>query len=224
MSESSLSPAGLRARLQQLLLQLPPVQRADARFHQVEHDVLQTLKQRLEALETPGELAGPPENLHQLLDVSLEQSRDQAEDMLVRQLLAGLTADEVRILAALSDGSAFPMLALYSGGRFSRGQILFRHSKVGRAAGIQCTDMIGTYLQRLFSPGWGIATGFAEANRTDYELLEGDSGFRRAMAGLQTHWPKVKPHRETLRLGPMGQQMWALRSQPAEADQSGDEE
>ncbi|MCG8567411.1 MAG: aldehyde dehydrogenase family protein, partial [Desulfobacterales bacterium] len=40
-----------RARLQQLLLQLPPVQRADARFHQVEHDVLQTLKQRLEALE-----------------------------------------------------------------------------------------------------------------------------------------------------------------------------
>ncbi len=208
MSESTLSPAGLRAKLQQLLLQLPPVQRADERLHQVEHDVLQSLKERLEALDTPGELAGPPESLGQLLDVSLDQSQAQAQTMLVRQILAGVSADEARILAALSDGSAFPMLSLYSGGRFSRGQVLYRYSNIGRAAGVQCTDMAGYYLHRLFQQGWVLATGFEEANRTDYELLEGDSSFRKAMTQLKQHWPKIKPQRETLRFSPLGNQLW----------------
>ncbi|MGB1465249.1 MAG: hypothetical protein ACPG8O_02705 [Alcanivorax nanhaiticus] len=208
MSESTLSPAGLRAKLQQLLLQLPPVQRADERLHQVEHDVLQSLKERLEALDTPGELAGPPESLGQLLDVSLDQSQAQAQTMLVRQILAGVSADEARILAALSDGSAFPMLSLYCGGRFSRGQVLYRYSNIGRAAGVQCTDMTAYYLHRLFQQGWVLATGFEEAKRTDYELLEGDSSFRKAMAQLKQHWPKIKPQRETLRFSPLGNQLW----------------
>ena len=208
MSESTLSPTGLRTKLQQLLLQLPPVQRADERLHQVEHDVLQNLKLRLDALDTPGELAGPPETLGQLLDVSMEQSQTQAQTMLVRQILSGLSADEARILAALSDGSTFPMLTVYSGGRFSRGEVVCRHSNVGRAAGTQCTDMIGYYLHRLFQRGWLMATGFEEANRTDYELLEGDSDFRKALGQLQQHWPKLKPQRESLRFSPLGHQLW----------------
>lgn len=208
MSESSLSPSGLRAKLQQLLLQLPPVQRADERLHQVEQDVLQNLKLRLEALDTPGELAGPPETLGQLLEVSMEQSQAQAQVMLVRQILAGLTADEARILAALSDGSIFPMLTVYSGGRFSRGAVVYRHSNVGRAAGTQCTDMIGYYLHRLFERGWVMATGFEESKRTDYELLEGDSGFRKSLGQLQQHWPKLKPQREAVCFSPLGHQLW----------------
>nr|WP_202560476.1 hypothetical protein [Alcanivorax sp. DP30] len=189
-------------------MQLPPVQRADERFHQVEHDVLQNLKLRLEALQTPGELAAPPETLGQLLDVSMEQSQAQAQTMLVRQILSGLSADEARILAALSDGSAFPMLTVYSGGRFSRGDVVCRHSNVGRAAGTQCTDMIGYYLHRLFQRGWLMSTAFEEANRTDYELLEGDSDFRKALGQLQQHWPKLKPQRESLRFSPLGHQLW----------------
>ena len=210
MSESTLSPAGLRTKLQQLLMQLPPVQRADERLHEVELGMLQSLKQRLEDLDTPGELAGPPESLRQLLDVSMEQSQPQAQTQLVRQILANLTGDEARMLAALSDGSPFPMLTLYSGGRFSRGQVLYRHSNAGRAAGVQCTEMVGYYLQRLFQQGWVIATGFEEAKRTDYELLEGDSTFRKAMAKLEAHWPRLKPQRETLRISPLGEQIWQL--------------
>lgn len=218
MSESTLSPAGLRAKLQQLLLQLPPVQRADERLHQVEQDVLQSLKWRLEALDTPGELAGPPETLAQLLDVSMEQSQAQAQTMLQRQILSGLCADEARILAALSDGSAFPMLTVYSGGRFSRGDVVYRHSNVGRAAGTQCTDMIGFYLHRLFQRGWVMATGFEEAKRTDYELLEGDSGFRKALVQLQQHWPKLKPQRESVCFSPLGHQLWLQLVADGETD------
>lgn len=218
MSESTLSPAGLRAKLQQLLLQLPPVQRADERLHQVEQDVLNNLKLRLESLDTPGELAGPPETLAQLLEVSMEQSQAQAQIMLVRQILSGLCADEARILAALSDGSAFPMLTVYSGGRFSRGDVVLRHSNVGRAAGTQCTDMISYYLHRLFERGWVMATGFEEGKRTDYELLEGDSGFRKALARLHQHWPKLKPQRESVRFSPLGHQLWQQLVADGEAD------
>lgn len=218
MSESTLSPSGLRAKLQQLLLQLPPVQRADERLHQVEHDVLQNLKLRLEALDTPGELAGPPETLGQLLEVSMEQSQVQAQRMLVSQILAGLTADEARILAAFSDGSAFPMLTVYAGGRFTRGEVVYRHSSVGRAAGTQCGDMIGYYLHRLFERGWIMATGFEEAKRTEYELLEGDSGFRKALSQLQQHWPKLKPQRESVRFSPLGHLLWQQLVSDGEAD------
>ena len=79
MSDSPLSPASLRTRIQQLLLQLPPVQRADARYHEVEQELLHGLKHRLESLNEPGELEGPPHSLHELLDVSMEQSVTQAQ-------------------------------------------------------------------------------------------------------------------------------------------------
>ncbi|MCG8392451.1 MAG: hypothetical protein MI745_05155 [Pseudomonadales bacterium] len=215
MSDSSSSPAGLRARLQQLLLQLPPVQRVDERFHQVENEVLHNLKQRLDALSHPGELEGEPDSLHQLLDVSMAQNPDQARLMLVHQLLAGMTADEARIFAALSDGSAFPLLTVYSGGRFSRGEVLHRHSNVGRAAGVQCNEVIAFYLARLFARGLVIATAFTESLRTDYELLEGDSDYRKAQAALKNPVPKLKTRRETLRISPVGTQLWALMSDEA---------
>lgn len=219
MSDSPLSPASLRARIQQLLLQLPPVQRADARYHEVENELLHGLKHRLEALHEPGEMDGSPDSLHQLLDVSMEQSVPQAQAMLVQRQLANLTADEARLLAALSDGSAFPLLTVQSGGRFSRGEVLYRHSNVGRAAGIQCNDFIALYLSRLFAQGLVIASSFTEALRTDYELCEGDSGFRTAKTELQTHLPKLSTRRETLRISPLGRQLWALMTTPADVEE-----
>ena len=74
MSDSPLSPAALRARIQHLLYQLPPVQRADERLHQVEQDVLQGLKHRLEGLESPGSLAGAADSFQQLLEVGVSEA------------------------------------------------------------------------------------------------------------------------------------------------------
>ena len=219
MPDSPLSPASLRARIQQLLLQLPPVQRADARYHEVEHELLHGLKQRLEALHHPGELEGSPQNLHQLLGVSIEQSVPQAQTMLVERHLASLTGDEARLLAALSDGSAFALLTLYSGSRFSRGEVLYRYSNAGRAAGIQCNDFIALYLNHLFAQGLVIASDFTESLRTDYELCEGDSDFRKAQAELQIHLTKLSIRRETLRISPLGRQLWKLMTTPADIEE-----
>lgn len=208
MSDSTLSPASLRQRIQQLVKQLPPVQRADARLHQVETEMLSTLKQRLEALETPGELSGPPPHLQALLDVSMEQSVEQAQRMLITQELAQLTGDETRILAALSDGSGFPVIGLYRPTGLGQSECVHRHSNVGRAAGIQCNDMIAMYLVRMAARGWIYFADFTESLRTDYELLEGDSLFRKTESDFQAHIPKLKRRRETLYLSPVGQQMW----------------
>ena len=219
MSDSPLSPAALRARLQHLLYQLPPVQRADERLHRVEQDVLQGLKQRLEGLDAPGTLKGSAESFQQLLEVSMEQTQQQARSMLVGQVLAGTTADEARLLAALSDGSHFPMLTLYTGGRLSRGEVHYRHSNIGRAADIQCTDFIAFYLSRLFARGLVVASGFNEDQRTDYELLEGDSDFRKAEASLRAHTPKLKMRRETLHISPVGSQVWTLLGDEAASEE-----
>lgn len=209
MAEFSPSSATLRARLQHLLLQLPPVQRADERFQQAEHDLLHGLKQRLDALD-PGELAGAPTSVHQLLEVSMEQDQDQARALLVRHHLENMTPDEARLLAALSDGSAFPMLTIYSGGRLSRGEVLYRYSSIGRTAGIQCIDLIALYLAKLFSQGLLISAPFRESLRTECELCEGDSGFRKAEIGLKASIPKLKTRRETLIISPVGRQLWEL--------------
>ena len=219
MSDSPLSPAALRARIQHLLYQLPPVQRADERLHQVEQDVLQGLKHRLEGVESPGSLAGAADSFQQLLEVSMEQSQEQARAMLVSQILAGTTADEARLLAALSDGSGFPMLTLYTGGRLSPGVVHYRHSNIGRAAGIQCTDFIAFYLSRLFARGLVVAAGFSEARRTDYELLEGDSDYRKAEDALKAHSPKLKVRRETLHMSPLGSKVWALLGEDAASEE-----
>ncbi|EKF73654.1 hypothetical protein A11A3_12465 [Alcanivorax hongdengensis A-11-3] len=209
MPQSRLTPASLRERIQQLLMQLPPVQRADQRFHEVESGVLLGLKHRLDELDD-GPVA-QPQNLHQLLDASLEQSGDQAERRLMLSVLNALTPDEARMLAALSDGSGFPMLSLYAGGHWwQRGMVLHRYSNVGRASGIQCNDFVPLYLARLFSLGLVISTPMDTGRRTDYELCEGDSAFRKALEKLQHHYPKLKAARETLTLSPVGETLWAL--------------
>ncbi|MBB09733.1 MAG: hypothetical protein CL550_02100 [Alcanivorax sp.] len=181
--------------------------------------MLQGLKHRLEGLESPGSLAGAADSFQQLLEVSMEQSQEQARAMLVSQILAGTTADEARLLAALSDGSGFPMLTLYTGGRFSPGVVHYRHSNIGRAAGIQCTDFIAFYLSRLFARGLVVAAGFSEARRTDYELLEGDSDYRKAEEALKAHSPKLKVRRETLHMSPLGSKVWALLGEDAASEE-----
>lgn len=210
MSESRLSPAALRERIQRTLRRLPPVQFADERLQQVENDVLQGLKTRLQALEDPVQHEGMPVSLHALLELSMEQSVEQAQAMLIHRCLQNLTGDEARLLAAMGEGDGFPLLTVNSGSLWSSEQILHRHSNIGRAAGIQCHGAIALYLARLFAQGLVISSAESDSLRTDYELCEGDSDFRKAVESLKRHTPKLKVRRETLRISPMGMSLWGL--------------
>ncbi|MDX1803684.1 MAG: hypothetical protein R3292_06350 [Alcanivorax sp.] len=209
MSRSRVTPVSLRGRLQRLLWQLPPVQLADQRLQEVETGVLQNLTQRLAELDENGQVQH--EDIHALLESSLELNLPQAEQLLVQQLLDSLTPDEARILSALSDGSAFPLLTLYAGGGLlQRGNVLHRYSNVGRASGVQCNPFVPFYLARLFAQGLVVSMPAKAEMRTDYELCEGDAAYRKAFEQLQAHNPKIRMVRETLIASPMARALWAL--------------
>lgn len=64
-----------------------------------------------------------------------------------------------------------------------------------------------------------VAAGFSEARRTDYELLEGDSDYRKAEDALKAHSPKLKVRRETLHMSPLGSKVWALLGEDAASEE-----
>ena len=196
-------PASLRDRIQNLLLNLPPVQRVDQRLHQAEEELLRGLKQRLEEFEQVGASA---DDLGDLLRASLEQDPDSALLSLTRRLAQQCTPDEARILAALSDGSRYPALSIQLRRLIGDGDILYRYSSVGRAAGIQCRELTPLYLANLQQLGLVVLVPETASMKTEYELCETDSDFRRALAGLGDS--KVRVVRHTLIMSPACQTLW----------------
>lgn len=206
MPKVSRSPAGWRERLQRLAWRLPPVQRADARFQEVEADMLRGLKRRLADLDD--EAADFPSGLQGLLEASLDASPARLETLNRQALAAPLSPDEARLLAALSDGSRFPMLALREGGVFGDGAVLHRYSTVGRRAGVQSQELMPLYLSRMIAAGLALALPGDGELRIEYELCEGDSGFRRAREALEQAVPRLKTRREVLMVSPAGAALW----------------
>lgn len=221
MPKVSRSPAGWRGRLQRLAWRLPPVQRADARFHEVEAEVLKGLKRRLADLD--GESDTFSSGLGGLLEASLDAGPDRLERLNRQALVAPLCPDEARLLAALSDGSPFPMVAVREGGLFGRGAVLHRYSSAGRRAGIQCQELVPLYLQRLIGSGLALALSGDPQLRIEYELCESDAGFRRAREELARSVSRLKTEREVLMISPAGRLLWQSLIEDA-ADEDGEGE
>lgn len=215
MPKAPSSPAHWRLRLQRLAWRLPPLRRADARFHEVEADMLKGLKRRLADLDSGSvPLAA---GLRGLLASSQDAGPEQLERINQNTLIAPLCPDEARLLAALSDGSRFPMLALRESSLFGRGPVLHRYSSVGRRAGVQCQEWVPLYLHRLIGTGLALPLAGDATLRIEYELCESDSGFRRARKDLHAAVRHLKMERETLTISPAGASLWqALMTEPEE--------
>lgn len=95
-----------------------------------------------------------------VLERSIAQTPEEARIELYAALLEQLTPDEARIVAALGDGSVFPLVDVTE-----RGRALLRNaSTVGKAAGVTLDPETPAYLTRL------IGIGLAE--RRDDEPVE----------------------------------------------------
>lgn len=152
--------------------------------------------------------------LTELLTRAVEQSATQARERLIIRLLEEIEPDEARILAALSDGTTYPLIHVIT--KTSLGQagarLLENVSTVGRSAGIALPDYVPIYLARLRRLGL-VTVGPESTEHADgYELLASDALVREAR---DTHDGPTRLLRRTLALSPLGRDLWELGRDPS---------
>ncbi len=142
-----------------------------------------------------------------LLDRSLDQNNSQARQALYQRTLRQLVPDEARILAALSDGSAYPMVDLVVRNAVGavRHRVLEYVSTVGRSAGVALPDEVPVYVGHLRSLGL-IDIGPEDPALADrYEVLMTEEVIRRAQSDARN---TLRAIRGTLRLSALGWALW----------------
>lgn len=238
--ESALVPAegdapGARERetslSRRLLRRIPGGQFVQDRLEEIERRLLLELKHRMDRVERtqtvsvvaismrsesrhgePGpEALAPSDLLRHLLAISAEQSRAQAELNYYHAVLAAMVPDEARILAAVSDGSSYPLLHVLSASRLgvSWHPVLEGVSSVGRSAGVMCPELTHAYVQRL--RGWGLVESGPEATSQGmkYEILETEQVVRHALEQIKRSGQRSQIARRVLQISELGKRMWA---------------
>lgn len=186
----------------------------------VERLVIRAIRQHLEQIDPPkvpsdahltSDKAGPKapsDILRSLLDASVHNLPDDSRHELYRALLQALLPDEARILAALSDGSAYPLVHIAEPGPNS-GLVLANASSVGRVAGVSLPSYTPLYVTRMVQ--LGLATIGPEGPswmNEDYELLLTDSAVNAAQAKARRGIIGARVIRRTLSISELGQEMW----------------
>lgn len=168
-----------------------------------------------EPVENPTRSAPPPRQteplrvaMAELLMRSLEQSKQRAREYLYLALLRQLVPDEARILSALADGSAYPVVHVdcRSGVSGSR-RVLSYASTVGRAAGVAVPPSVPRYLSRLLHFD---LVEFGDADPTlavQYDILMTDQCVRDA-EDLARADGRARFVRATVRISALGRDLW----------------
>ncbi len=215
--------SGLVGRFGRLVRRLPGGDFALEQIDKLEQELLTELKQRLDRLEQRTSRAArrlsavaapvrtPPVLLKDLLERSQEQTRQETEAEFFCTLLEALTPDEARILAALSDGSAYPLVHVVAsplvGGTPRR--LVENASNIGRSAALQLPALGSRYVTRLRALGL-IDTGPEDEKLSvQYEMLEADGAVRRALTRAEEGRRKGSVVRRTLRMSDLGRALWA---------------
>ncbi len=149
--------------------------------------------------------------LSQLLDRSLEQTRTEARHMLYVRILAELVPDEARILAALADGTSYPVIDVVARNAVgqTKGHLIRDVSSVGRAAGVALPGEAHVYVAHLRRLGLVERHGEDAAFSDRYDLLMTEESVRLAQAdGRLARGLSAKPVRGTLRISPLGADLW----------------
>lgn len=143
----------------------------------------------------------------ELLERSVTDSRAAAREYYFALVMRQLLPDEARIVAALSDGSVFPLvhLAARTGMASPARYVLENASTVGRAAGVVQPGLVPFYVTRLIQFGLAEVGDEAPALSTQYELLLADERVRAHDGGRLG--PRVI--RLSLHVSELGLQFWA---------------
>lgn len=241
VSEAGRTLGAVARRLAEAASQIPGAEEAQSRLRQVEQRVLRELKSRMDAAVRPGlgELARPPEDapglsrtyvipllqsprklLEELLERSLTQTREQAEEDFYSVLLSELVPDEARLLALLSDGAAQAVVHIGTGAPIGpvRTLAVENFSALGRPAQVKLLERMPIYLEHLKALGLLEEGPEDPALEPKYQIIEGLREVRDEVDRLrkQSRASSVRLVRRSLRLSALGRQLWeACTGDPA---------
>ena len=216
---------GLFQRMSQIAHALPGAQFAQRQIERVETRVLSELKERMDRIDpapprrtefdpATGAPVAPlslPEQMAALLERAAEQTREQALEALFRQIIAELVPDEARILGALSDGTAYPMLHVGIGPRVGAvtRRIVENVSNIGKPAGVKLLEQVPAYIAHLRALDLVESAGEDKDFEIKYQILESDLAIKQAIERTPTGAiSSVRYLRRTLRLSEFGRQFW----------------
>lgn len=152
----------------------------------------------------------------ELLDRALDQSTRGSQVELFHHILDQLVADEARIIGALSDGSASPLVNVHAWARprVPGRPVLENASLIGRSANLALPAMVPTYVGHLLSLGL-LETGPEDPDlKVDYEVLMAESMVLQAIKSASRGPLTAKVDKLTLRLSGLGQSFWTATMQP----------
>lgn len=212
---------GARAAVERL----PGVDLAQRQLAAAETLCLQALHKRLAQLDEgtePNQTSAPTGSsaarspagtLQGLMERSLNQRPDKAEQNLFLQLLDQLVPDEARILAAVSDGGSIPVCHLDATNRLgtTSNSVIAHASRVGNEAGVMLGDRVPYYVGHLHELGLLDIGPEDKSLATKYEMIENDSTIRDATSRIENEMHmRARLTRGTAYLSPLGQQLWEV--------------
>ena len=213
-----------------VLKRLPGGSFAQEQLEKIERRVLSELKQRLDKVERSATVSvlafsvaadpsqskkrgphAPGELLRELLEISGEQTREQAQQSYYIAALKSLVPDEARILSALADSGGYPLLHVMAGSRLGGAThpVLQNVSNVGKIAGARLIDLTPHYIRRLRD--WDLVQTAPESAglKTSYEILETDDAVRKTLDDIKKSGQRGVIQRRTLKMSDLGLALWA---------------
>ena len=187
-----------------------------------EEQLATMVKNRLEQLDSaprtpPSADPDAPESLiskmGKLLDRALDQSTAGSQVELFHRLLDQLVADEARIVGALSDGSASPLVHVYSRSRNTGQPVLENACLIGRTANVALPNMVPQYVGHLLSLGLVEIGPEDPAKKADYEILMAEPMVLRAIKGASRGPLTARVEKQTLGLSGLGRGLWEAAMQ-----------
>jgi hypothetical protein len=212
----------------QFARRIPGYTAAAEQLHRAQTALLSDVKQRLDeaaeaerrrrATAIDGRRDWDPRSavLHDLLQASLHADTGRSRQNLHLRILRSMVPDEARILAALADGSRFPLIHIETRGPGAGRTVLANASTVGRVAGVHLNSAVPVYVTHLFVLGL-VQEGPQDDTLSDqYALLGSEDYARQAESeAKESTLLGTKEIRRTLQISPLGAELWAA-CRPAE--------
>lgn len=149
--------------------------------------------------------------MSELLNRSVEQTREQSEHQLYAGILRQLVPDEARMLSALSDGSVYPVIHVASRGAMGgiRRLVLENASTVGKAAGTQLSANTPTFLGHLLRLGLVDIDPEDRSLDVQYDILRTDDLVRAAEEEARIDGRGgARVIRQTVKMSELGKRFW----------------
>ena len=182
----------LRSRMDAVAPPLPPLPPSPA-------DILESLDAKM----------------HTLLDRAIEQSTASSRQELFHKILDQIVPDEARIIGALSDGSASPLLNVYARTRTGLvGEVVLENmSLIGRTAHLALPHLTPMYVSHLLSLGLVEKGPEDTALDTEYEVLMAETPVLAAIKSASRGPISAKIDKYVLSLSGLGRSLWEATMQ-----------